>query len=110
MTFPSLTACISAFECYDKDMNKETAKWWEVYPQESSALFTLENSGKAKNLPPPYRAKFSGDNMELITYCCGWSIVGYTLNPPWGESDNTVAIMFEFQDGEKTWWHFLRED
>jgi len=48
--------------------------------------------------------------MELITYCCGWSIVGYTLNPPWGESDNTVAIMFEFQDGEKTWWHFLRED
>lgn len=82
--------------------------WYEQYPKLSSAMFTYENSGNKANLSPPGRRSIGGDSIKL--HFSTWTILGYTLNPPFAPSYEAVAIMFEYPDFNKIWWHFLKDN
>jgi len=90
-------------------------QWYEKYEKLTSALFTLENSGRKIGEAPPYHAKRNADyDIEDIEGLYGmnqvFKIVGYTLDPPFPVRYPAVAIMFEDQQTfEKIWWHYLKD-
>ena len=50
------------------------------------------------------------DGVFIAKYLTGWKPFGKTRESRLLSANSTVAIMFEDQDGEKTWFHFQEED
>ena len=88
--------------------------WYKIYPKLSSFIFIYENSGKCSSEAPPYNVIYrkGGDlDIEGIKGEWGmdqhWKVLGYTEQPPFGTSYESVAVMFEDQvTFEKRWWHY----
>jgi hypothetical protein len=87
-----------------------TERWYHKYQRLNSALFTKENSGRSLGLAPPFRHVYKGGGISDISasyiHSSFYQLLGYTEHPPFFAPYPSVAIMFETEAGEKTWWHY----
>jgi hypothetical protein len=88
--------------------------WYEKYEKLNSVLFTYENSGKRLGFPPPYRNRMDYDLNTIDIYGEHgmeqlWHIIGYSEQLPFYPDYPAVGIMFEDNDFEKVWWHYMKE-
>lgn len=85
----------------------ESKSWFLKYKKLPGMYFTASNSARRVQLIPGHRRMGSQD----ITTAPGWRVVGYTLDAPFNPKNyDSVAIMFESDEGERIWHHFLACD
>uniref|UniRef100_A0A6M3LGG5 Uncharacterized protein n=1 Tax=viral metagenome TaxID=1070528 RepID=A0A6M3LGG5_9ZZZZ len=89
------------------DDTSDLPRWWEDYHKLPSAYFTFDNSGRRQRLPPPAREVEQYERISEFRLEPGWSVVGYTLEPPFHPTYEAVAVMLECA-GDRAWWHFRK--
>lgn len=77
---------------------------WNDLPQLPSHRFRYENSGRKSGEAPPYSIEENGD---LTAWFSPYTPIGWIRNPPFKTDYPAIGIMFEDQDFNQIWWHFL---
>lgn len=75
----------------------------KIIPRGNSAAFTLELYDVALSIVTRYPDRTIDDAID--EYCIGWCDSGRTAIPDNGKA---IALMFEDEDGNKTWFHYYR--
>jgi len=75
----------------------------QIIPRGNSAAFTLELHDIALSIVCRYPDRTIDDAIEK--YCIGWCDSDRTAVPDNGKG---IALMFEDEDGNKTWFHYYR--
>ena len=83
--------------------------WFLKYPKLSGTMFTYDISARTTDIIIG-RRRMGSDEIDL-RYFPAWKVIGYTLNPPFeARGYDSVAIMFEHENGDRSWNHFLASD
>ncbi len=91
------------------EYNTTRNNWWKIYPKLNSALFTHENSGRSLGELQPFSETMDGGLKPITGVSNMFTILGYTLDPPFAAPFPSVAIMFERNDDfSKIWFHYVR--